>query len=218
MRYRRWVLDEVRPWLGPRLLEVGCGIGLLTEHLLDRDRVVAIDVEAAYLRDLEARLGPHPNLRTLRCPLEHHGLADGLSDESLDSALLLNVLEHIRDDARALRNLVKVLNPGATVVVQVPAHRFLYGETDRALGHVRRYDATELARTFEAAGLHLDRLWQRNLLGVAGWFVSSRLRREPMFSARALSVYETLLPLQRLLEPTGGVRLGLSIMAVARTP
>jgi SAM-dependent methyltransferase len=216
-RYRSWVLDHVRPWLGQRVLEVGCGVGHITASLLDLDRVVAVDVEPAYLRELEARLGPHSNLRTLRAGAEEERLVEEVAGEALDSALVLNVLEHVDDDVAALSNLSRALEPGARIVLQVPAHEWLFGEADRALGHRRRYDAGRLRRVMLEAALDIERIWQFNALGVVGWLVSGKIRREPMFSERTLAVYEALIPVLRRLEPARGVPLGLSFMAVGRT-
>lgn len=217
-RYRAWVLSLAEPALGQRVLEVGAGVGHYTADLLDRERVVALDVDEAYLEALEARLGRRPNLRTMAVAVETERLAPALVGEALDSALALNVLEHLDDDAAALRNLARALRPGSAIVVQVPAHRWLFGEADRALGHRRRYDATSLRRALVRSGLIIERLWQFNALGVPGWLVSGRLRRRTMFSAGQLRVYEALVPLLRRLEPASGVPLGLSLMAWARTP
>lgn len=217
VRYRRWILDQARPYLGQRVLEIGCGVGNITADLLDRERVVAVDIESEYLNELERRLGPRPNLRTLDVDLEDPLLVERVKAEALDCALLLNVLEHIENDKAALSNLARALAPRATVVLQVPAHHWLYGESDRCLGHKRRYSVSHLGRVMRSAGLTVERIWQFNALGVLGWFVSGRLRKEPMFSERQLLVYENLVPLLRLIEPARGVRLGLSIMAVGRT-
>ncbi len=219
VRYRRWVLDQASPHLGKRILEVGAGVGNITADLLvSSDRVVALDVSEVYLRELQRRLGPTSDaLRTLVLSLDDGGLSQALAEEKLESALLLNVLEHIEDEQRALRNLSRALVSGASVVIQVPAHGWLYGEADRALGHVRRYSPASLEDALYRSGLTLERIWQFNTLGVAGWFVSGRLRRETMFSELQLLVYEALVPLQRLVEPIRGVPLGLSLTAVART-
>jgi 2-polyprenyl-3-methyl-5-hydroxy-6-metoxy-1,4-benzoquinol methylase len=218
-RYRQWILDQSRAHLGRRVLEVGAGIGNITEALIsDRERVVALDPSLDYLAELERRLGGETErLRTMAAPLEDPSLSAELESEHLDSALLLNVLEHIDDDVAALSNLTSALEPGSAVVIQVPAHTWLYGTADRALGHCRRYGPSELRRVIDRSGLRLERMWQFNTLGVVGWFVSGRLRRKPMFSRFQLAVYEALVPLQRLLEPERGVPLGLSLMAWART-
>jgi len=177
-----------------------------------------VDIEEAYLDELEARLGARSNLRTVSVGIDDDRLVEAVSGESLDSAVMLNVLEHVDDDVAALANLSRALTPGARIVLQVPAHSWLFGEADRALGHRRRYDAATLGHVMRDAGLVVDRVWQFNALGVAGWLFSGRIKREPMFSSRTLAVYEALVPLLRRLEPSRGVALGLSLMAIARTP
>ena len=217
-RYRRWILEQVEPWLGSRVLEVGCGFGNFTAELLRNHEVVAVDVEQPYIDVLEQRLSGRPGLTTEVGALGDSELVNRLEGRALDSAVLLNVLEHIDDDVRALRDLTSILEPASTVVIQVPAHSWLYGEADRALGHVRRYDRRQLEGVIERSGMHIERSWQFNTLGVLGWFVSGRVRRQTMFSNRRLWLYEALVPIQRALEPARGVPLGLSLMAVASTP
>jgi SAM-dependent methyltransferase len=217
VRYREWILDLARPALGARLLEVGSGVGNFTASLLDRDLVVAVEPVPAYLAEAHRRLGSPPNLVTLAMAVEDPRLPRALAPHALDSALLLNVLEHVSDDVRGLRHVAEALVPGARVVIQVPAHRWLYGAADRALGHRRRYSPAGLRRVIDAAGLVAERVWQVNALGVAGWLLSGRVRRQAMFSRRQLRVYEALVPLLRAIEPARGVPVGLSVMAVART-
>ncbi len=214
-RYRAWLLDQVRPWLGRRVLEVGCGVGNITAELLALERVVAIDAEPAYLDELHRRLGRPDNLRTEALAVEDEALAQ-LRAEELDCAVMLNVLEHIDDDVGALRNLARALRPGSPVVVQVPAHRWLTGAADEALGHRRRYRRDELGAALSASGLDPERIWQFNALGVVGWLVSGRVLRQTMFSEGQLWLYEALVPLIRRLEPGSGVPIGLSLMAVGR--
>jgi len=221
-RYREWILAQTRPLLGRRVLEVGAGIGNITAELLrDRERVIALDTQRDYLDAIWRRLGCSAvvceRLKTIAIGLEDPGLIGLLRGERLDSAILLNVLEHIEDDVAALENLSRGLGSGASVVVQVPAHSWLYGEADRALGHFRRYGAAQLEETLSRAGLRVHRIWQFNALGVFGWLVSGRLRSQKMFSRRQLEVYELLVPLLRRLEPERGVPVGLSLMAHATT-
>ena len=58
----------------------------------------------------------------------------------IDTIFSLNVFEHIEDDLAAMRNADRVLQPGGHLILVVPAHRWLYGSIDRAIGHNRRYD------------------------------------------------------------------------------
>jgi SAM-dependent methyltransferase len=218
-RYRSWLLDLVRPWLGQRLLEIGCGVGNFTAELCDRERLVAVDYDDTFLHELTQLVGPRSALRRLAVDVtDGPALVQSLAEERLDSAVALNVLEHLGDDAAVLANVAHVLAPGSTIVLQVPAHQWLYGRTDEALGHCRRYNEPMVRELARKVGLHVEKVWQINMLGVLGWLVSSRWRQQRMFSRRQLKLYESLVPLQRWLEPADGVPLGLSVMAVLRCP
>jgi len=74
-----------------------------------------------------------------------------------DLIVALDVLEHVADDARLLRELAdEALAADGGVLVSVPAWMPLYIDHDAKLGHHRRYHPAELVRVIEQAGLHLN--------------------------------------------------------------
>jgi SAM-dependent methyltransferase len=75
-----------------------------------------------------------------------------LPDDSVDVAVLLNVLEHIEDDAAAVRQLYRIVKPGGAVVMEVPAGPHLYDVYDKVLMHFRRYQLSGLRRLLEGSG------------------------------------------------------------------
>src|SRR5262249_13884212 len=80
-----------------------------------------------------------------------------LPDASVDAVVLLNVLEHIKDDRAALRETSRILRPGGVAVVEVPAGPHLYDVYDRLLMHHRRYSRRMLQQRVRAAGLQILR-------------------------------------------------------------
>jgi len=81
-----------------------------------------------------------------------------------DVVLLLDVLEHLDDDAAALATARRALAPGGLLVVTVPAYRWLWSDHDVALGHRRRYAAGELVGRVRGAGLSVERVSYFNML------------------------------------------------------
>lgn len=71
-------------------------------------------------------------------------------------AALLDVIEHIEDDRAALRQLADRMDPGATLVVTVPALQWAYSSWDSNLGHFRRYSRRQLRDRLTAAGLEVE--------------------------------------------------------------
>ena len=65
---------------------------------------------------------------------------------------MLDVLEHIADDAAALRALSARMGPGSSLVITVPAMQWAFSSWDTELGHHRRYSRRQLRDVLAAAG------------------------------------------------------------------
>lgn len=75
--------------------------------------------------------------------------------ERWDVIFLLDVLEHLPDDAGALREVAAALRPGGTILVTMPALDCFWSYNDEVAHHQRRYDRAGLRRLAERAGLRL---------------------------------------------------------------
>jgi 2-polyprenyl-3-methyl-5-hydroxy-6-metoxy-1,4-benzoquinol methylase len=74
----------------------------------------------------------------------------------MDVILLLDVLEHVADDADLLRKSLKSLKKGGVILITVPAHPLLFSEHDRALHHYRRYTHQGLMKLLHGEKLLID--------------------------------------------------------------
>jgi len=79
------------------------------------------------------------------------------ADATFDLVLATDVIEHVDDDAAALRGIRRVLKPGGRALITVPTFRILWGLQDVVSHHKRRYRAGELRARIEDAGLHIVR-------------------------------------------------------------
>lgn len=98
------------------VLDVGCGPGVMIEPLLARGWTFwGIDPAPGMVAASAA--GPNVHLSV--------GSAERLafSDEQFDAVICMGVIERISDDAAALREMVRVLKPGGSLIVTAP-HRF----------------------------------------------------------------------------------------------
>jgi len=81
-----------------------------------------------------------------------------------DAIVCADVLYHIADDNAALRELRRVLRPSGTLIVNVPAHPWLWSYHDEAVAGLRRYRRGDLHRQLIAAGFATTRLTHWNTL------------------------------------------------------
>jgi SAM-dependent methyltransferase len=212
--YTSWILDRARPFLGRSVLDLGAGIGTFSEPLSATLDVVALEPDPRLAAQLRRRAEGNPRLRVLEG--DAATLARGL-DARFDSILCLNVLEHVQDDAEALRACFEALEPRGHLLLLVPAHPALFGAVDELGGHVRRYEKAGLRDTLERAGFGVVDLRHVNPLGAVGWLVFSRLLRRNQVPRGPLAAYDRLVPLLRLLDRLR-LPVGLSLWAVARRP
>ena len=214
-RYAEHVFGPLRPFIGRRVLEVGSGIGTMTSRLVDvADVVLGIEPNPNCISRIQETMHRHPRFTLRTCHLEECD-SNELASQRFDSVICVNVLEHIADDAAALRGFKRILVPGGRVLIFVPAVQAAYGPLDAELGHHRRYSKRTLRAAFEAAGLELIRLRYTNPIGLAGWMYNAHITKSTAHSLSQVKLFETLvapwaLPLERLLPPP----IGLSLVAV----
>ena len=216
-RYGAHVFDLFRPHIGTRVLEVGCGIGTMSEKLASvPDMIVGIEPNAACVERVAAAMRHEPRFSLRPCHLEECD-ADELREQRFDTVYCVNVLEHLEHDVAALQLFREIIVPHGKVLIFVPAVPAAYGPLDAELGHHRRYSEPTLSRAFASAGLDVVVLRYTNPIGLAGWMYNAHVSKSRVHSLSQVRLFERLvapwaLPLERVITPP----IGLSLMAVGR--
>ena len=83
---------------------------------------------------------------------------------SMDLVTAFDILEHIEEDYLAASEITRVLRPGGTALIAVPADMALWSAHDTAVGHVRRYNRGTLAEVIGKGGLVIEDMWSWNVL------------------------------------------------------
>jgi SAM-dependent methyltransferase len=215
-RFAHWLYHTVRGDLGQRVLDAGAGIGTYTELLLDEGKsVIALEYDAAFVTEMKQRFHDDPRVFVHQADLGDLGGLPVFPEA--DSAICLNVLEHIEDDLQGIRNIRDRVRPGGTLVALVPAYSWLLNPMDRTLGHHRRYARRQFLERLAEGGWVVERCFRFNAFGIPGWFVAGTLLRRNKPGRDLTRLYDFLVPAFAVLERNvirGAV--GLSLVAVCR--
>ena len=144
-------------------------------------------------------------------------LADLPGNDTFDTALYVNVLEHIKDDVAELVAARGRLAPGGKVVVFVPAMPSLYGTMDEVSGHFRRYRRAELTAVMERAGFTVESLRNFDPVGILPYWLSYRVLRRTTLGGATVGLYDrVIIPVSRAVSRlTGNRGPGKNLVAVA---
>ncbi|MBC8331998.1 MAG: class I SAM-dependent methyltransferase [Anaerolineae bacterium] len=205
--YNHWIYSLMRPHLGERILEVGAGIGNITQFLLSSKEVVCLDLEDEYVDILRDYAHTHKNITPLQL-----SLLDLPSTQAplnyFDTVLCINVLEHIENDLLAVQQMASVLKPGGKLWLYVPAGQWAYGALDKELGHFRRYTRPRLRSLAIDANLELLECHYVNMVGIFGWYWSARVRKDRVIRRANAHLMDRLVPylsaIERLVRPPFG--------------
>ncbi|KAA1251994.1 class I SAM-dependent methyltransferase [Mycobacterium simiae] len=146
-RHRNRCIASVVRRFAPQdaLLDIGGGNGYVAKGLLAAGLACAL-LEPGIDGALAARArGVDP---VICARLEDVGMAPG----SVGAAGMFDVLEHIEDEAGALRQVRSLLRPGGLLFLTVPAYTFLFSADDVVAGHFRRYTLRSLRRAVIGSG------------------------------------------------------------------
>lgn len=210
--YSAWILQMIAPHVSGRILEVGAGRGTYSTYFAEHGHLTALEPSAVNSAALRERLKGYPSATVITAELD--GAA---APGSYDTVVLLNVLEHIRDDHRALGDIYEALAPGGKMVLWVPAFEALYGKFDQQIGHFRRYRRNELLALVHKVGFQQVAVRYTNMPGFfAWWLVVRALGRAPTSGHLALTYDRYFIPVISRVERFVRPPIGQSLLVIAQ--
>lgn len=218
VNYHKWVLDEFRPYLGKRVVEVGAGTGSFSSMILgEAPEKLSLVEPSEMFAELVETVKDKQGDTTVEL---HHGIfedvvGDIVSVGEIDSIFYVNVLEHIENDVAELSIIYNSLIKGGRCFIFVPALMLLYSEFDRSIGHFRRYSKTEIEEKLKQTGFLVKKSKYFDVLGILPWYVKYRLFRSISLNSGAVSAYDHVgVPITRFIEQIIPPFIGKSILII----
>ncbi len=136
---------------GKYALDIGCGTGHITTVLLKQGFIVdAVDPSFKAINILKKKFKNSfwGKIKFYTTPLQTFN-----PGKQYDIIICYEVLEHIKDDYKALRHLVSLLKRNGIIIIDVPLHPHLYSKADELCGHYRRYTVKRINNLLEQSNL-----------------------------------------------------------------
>lgn len=125
------------------ILDVGAGSGFFSKVMLQRTNAIdATCLDIGYVENSVSLVG---NKRQNFCREIKHSKADLI--------LMMDVLEHIKDDVNFLKDYIDKCPSGSSFLISVPAFNFMWSDHDVFLKHYRRYTLGRLLKVVKDSGL-----------------------------------------------------------------
>ncbi len=211
-----WVFDRIRPYLGETIFEIGSGLGTISQMLLPvSKKLIVTDINPTYVAHLEETFQGNPQVTVVAHDIASKNISP-LKAFRCDTVVCINVLEHVRNDIQALRNMHELLIDHGRLILLVPAHKFLYGSLDKGLDHVTRYEKGELIAKLTETGFSVDKIWYHNFLATAGWLMDSRIFKKEIMPSAHIGFFDAAVPVLAAVERIMPMPFGLSLIAVSR--
>ena len=217
--YHDSIVGPFYPYLGNRVVEYGAGRGAISGLLAARvDDLLLVEPSPNLAAHLQTLFSDRQHLSIASQSLEEH--VAGQADGSVDAVVMVNVLEHVKDDEQALRELHRLLRAGGHLCLFVPAMSWLFSELDRRVGHYRRYHKPGLRKIVRDAGFEIVSARYFDLIGVFPWWLINRVMGRTDFGSPVLAkIFDTfLVPLNRLIEAVFPLPFGKNILLIAKKP
>jgi SAM-dependent methyltransferase len=219
-KFNRWMFETIYPFCKGRILEIGSGIGNISQFFLNENATVTLsDIRENYCNHLKLRFSDAATLEDVllinltdpefEAKYRHY-------EKRFDTVFALNVLEHIKEDVLALKNCKYLLKDEGTLLILVPAFQSLYCSFDQELGHYRRYTRKSLGRVYKENQLHIEYSRYFNAMGILGWIFSGKILKKKTIPERQMGMYNKLVPVFRIIDKIFLQIIGLSVILVGK--
>ncbi len=214
-KYNSYLYGKFSDCLGKRVLELGPGIGNITQLLIKkRELLVALEKSDNQIFYLSQRMPESGIFKVFRCDVENESI-DRFRKFNFETAVCINVLEHMKDNKKVLLKINEVIEKDGRLVLIVPAYQWLFSNFDRRLGHFRRYNKKDLQKVLEDAGFKIERIEYFNCLGIFSWWLNFILLKRNTFSSIQLFVFDRIVWLVKIMDETCK-NAGLSLLVIAK--
>ncbi|MFZ5806405.1 MAG: class I SAM-dependent methyltransferase [Verrucomicrobiota bacterium] len=211
--WKRYFARILKPYIRGHVLEVGAGMGATTAYLCEQvQRWTCLEPDANLAEQCRKQVQHlHPRPEVITSNLERID-----TGSRFDCILYIDVLEHIRENAREMKLACEHLNANGTMIVLSPAHPFLFSAFDQAIGHHRRYNRKSFSK-IAPPELELVKMFYLDSAGLLASLGNKWILKNPLPTQRQILFWDrALVTLSKYLDFLLGYQLGKTIVGIWR--
>jgi len=200
--YNKLIFDKISNYIVKgNNLEIGPGTGNFSELIKKKSKkLTLIDEKKASVKFLKKKFVGDSIIS-----ITESTLFNLKNKKKFDTIIMLNVLEHIKDDHSALKKLLSLLKKNGYLILQVPSFNFLYSNYDELVGHYKRYVKKDFIDIKNKMNLNIKDMYYFNFIGAFGWWVNycllKKTEKGKSNTAKQLKFYDKyLVPLIKILD------------------
>jgi len=213
--YNKWIAESIILHLTSPVLEIGAGTGNLTTYFLKNKPFYITDIDLGLVKKLKDKFQVSDDIKVqifdiTKSPPQKF-------NSYFSSIFGINVLEHIKDDTQALKNIHKTLKANGKLIILVPAKKRAYTKLDKELGHFRRYEKHELINKLIETGYNVEKIYYFNIVGLVSWYLRDKVKTNNIhLKPYHITLFDKIVPVLRIIEGYIYVPVGISLIVVAR--
>lgn len=214
-RYNNWIISHFLPFIKGPTIEIGAGIGNISQHLTHVSSLYVSDVDPILVKSLKKKFAHLKRVHPVTLDITREVPSKMLGE--FQNVLAINVLEHIKNDVAALRAMGALLSDNGRLMLLVPAKQFAYTKLDKSLGHFRRYEKEEMIKKLQKAGFTVEKIYFFNPVGLMGWVVRDKIdRNHTQLKSYQVQSFEILVPILRKIDLLFRPFIGISLIVIAK--
>ncbi len=221
--YRKYQYDLIGKYIGEDILEVGSGEKGFTKEIIKNKKNIKrlISIEPSkILFNLHINKFKFPRFVSFHMKdLFKLGLK---TFGSFDTILFIHVLEHIKEDKKAIDKSYDLLKPKGMVLIEVPALPFLFSAHDKFLGHYRRYTKEHMLSIINKKKFEVIDIWYQDFIGIFGSLLYFKFKKIILNSSSGVNLVgkqgkfynQYIIPFQKIIEKYIRPPIGLSLTVI----
>lgn len=217
--YNNWILRKISKYIGKsNILEIGTGQGNFKKYFKNNfSSYISIDIDQNVIDRAKER---DPDGEYYCLDIASDNQFNILSIKEINTIICFNVLEHIKEDRKAIMNMSQILSSNGHILLFVPAFMGLFNDMDRLAGHFKRYTKKSIFKLIDSTNIEIVSVEYFNPIGGIGWFFNKFLKHKSLDSNSLNSQVKFfdkyVIPFSRIINPLTKRFFGQSLICVLK--